>query len=197
MPGGRNRYRTATSAGGLQQPVTRGGETADEAELAENGRDYLERIRNAAKRMQDLINDLLMFSRISAKEQAYAKINLTKIAKSVLSDLEVRIEENEAEVKLGELPTIEADPVHMRQLLQNLIGNALKFTRPEVKPVVEVTAEPASAADRGPDAGTSGACASCFPASGRSQTCATGTAAGAIDGITERHCAAGGAGSGT
>ncbi|MCY1013898.1 ATP-binding protein [Nannocystis pusilla] len=101
--------------------------------------------------MQDLINDLLMFSRISAKEQAYAKVNLTKIAKSVLSDLEVRIEENEAEVKLGELPTIEADPVHMRQLLQNLIGNALKFTRPDVKPVVEVTAEPASPADRGPD----------------------------------------------
>ncbi|MCY1065093.1 ATP-binding protein [Nannocystis sp. RBIL2] len=141
----------------LQEPLRKIQAFADrlrdkfEAELAETGRDYLERIRNAAKRMQDLINDLLMFSRISAKEQAYAKINLTKIAKSVLSDLEVRIEENEAEVKLGELPTIEADPVHMRQLLQNLIGNALKFTRPDVKPVVEVTAEPASAADRGPD----------------------------------------------
>ncbi|MBZ5709243.1 ATP-binding protein [Nannocystis pusilla] len=122
-----------------------------EPELGETGRDYLERIRSAAKRMQDLINDLLMFSRISAKEQAYTRVNLGKIAKSVLSDLEVRIEENEAEVKLGELPTVDADPVHMRQLLQNLIGNALKFTRPDVRPVVEVTSEPLPDAERGPD----------------------------------------------
>jgi two-component system sensor kinase FixL len=122
-----------------------------QAELAETGRDYLERIRSAAKRMQDLINDLLMFSRISAKEQSYSRVNLTKVAKSVLSDLEVRVEETEAEVTIGDLPTIDADPVHMRQLLQNMIGNALKFTRAEVRPTVEVTAEPASPSELGPD----------------------------------------------
>src|SRR5690606_8581405 len=95
-------------------------------ELPDTGRDYLERIRGAAKRMQDLINDLLMFSRLSAKEQVYVRVNLAKIARSVLSDLEVRIEETGAKVNVGELPVIDADPVHMRQLMQNMIGNALK-----------------------------------------------------------------------
>jgi signal transduction histidine kinase len=110
-------------------------------ELPDPGRDYLERIRGAAKRMQDLINDLLMFSRLSAKEQTYARVPLTKIARSVLSDLEVRIEETAGKVNLGELPMIDADPIHMRQLLQNLIGNALKFSRPGVAPVVDITGE--------------------------------------------------------
>ena len=82
-----------------------------------------------------------MFSRISTKEKAYTRVNLNKIARAVLSDLEVRLEETGGKVNLGELPTIEADPVHMRQLLQNLIGNALKFARPEASPVVTVTAE--------------------------------------------------------
>lgn len=109
--------------------------------LPETGRDYLERIGSAAKRMQDLINDLLLFSRLSSKEQTFARVNLSKIATSVLSDLEVRIEETGGKVDIGELPVIDADPVHMRQLLQNLIGNALKFTRPETPPRVTITAE--------------------------------------------------------
>ena len=116
-------------------------------ELPDTGRDYLERIRGAAKRMQDLINDLLVFSRLSAREQVYSRVNLSKIAKSVLSDLEVRIEETNGKVELGELPTIDADPVHMRQLLQNMIGNALKFTRPDTPPVINVTAEVVPAQD--------------------------------------------------
>lgn len=111
------------------------------AELPETGRDYLERIRNAAKRMQDLINDLLMFSRLSARDHNATRLSLTKVARSVLSDLEVRIEETGGRVTLGELPTIEADPVHMRQLLQNLVGNALKFARTDAPPVVEISAE--------------------------------------------------------
>ena len=111
------------------------------AELPDTGRDYLERIRSAAKRMQDLINDLLMFSRLSAKEHASARVNLTKVARNVLSDLEVRIEETGGTVRLGELPTIEADALHMRQLLQNLVGNALKFARPDVPPVVSIRGE--------------------------------------------------------
>jgi two-component system, LuxR family, sensor kinase FixL len=110
-------------------------------ELSEAGRDYLERIRNAAKRMQDLINDLLMFSRLSTKDQSYSRVNLSKVARSVLSDLEVRIEETAGKIHLGELPTIDADPMHMRQLLQNLIANALKFARPETPPEVNITGE--------------------------------------------------------
>lgn len=109
--------------------------------LPEPGRDYVNRMQEAAKRMQDLINDLLMFSRLTTKEQRPAPVNLNKILTAVLSDLEVRIEENEAKVEAGPLPMIEADPVHMRQLFQNLISNAIKFRRTDVAPVVTITAE--------------------------------------------------------
>lgn len=109
--------------------------------LPEPGRDYVNRMQEAAKRMQDLINDLLMFSRLTTKEQRFAPVNLNKILTAVLSDLEVRIEENEARVEAGALPLIEADPVHMRQLFQNLISNAIKFRRVEHPPVVTITAE--------------------------------------------------------
>lgn len=109
--------------------------------LPEPGRDYVNRMQEAAKRMQDLINDLLMFSRLTTKEQRFAPVNLNKILTAVLSDLEVRIEENDAKVEAGPLPLIEADPVHMRQLFQNLISNAIKFRRVEHPPVVKITAE--------------------------------------------------------
>ncbi|MFY0533951.1 ATP-binding protein [Nannocystis pusilla] len=109
--------------------------------LPEAGRDYVQRMQEAAKRMQDLINDLLMFSRLTTKEQRHAPVNLNKILTAVLSDLEVRIEENEAKIEAEGLPMLEADPMHMRQLFQNLISNAIKFRRPEHAPVVKITAE--------------------------------------------------------
>ncbi|MBA3547186.1 MAG: PAS domain S-box protein [Nannocystis sp.] len=120
-------------------------------DLPETGRDYLDRIGNAAKRMQDLINDLLMFSRLSAKEQVFSPVHLGTIATNVLSDLEVRIEETGGKVIVGDLPTIDADPVHMRQLLQNMIGNALKFTRPDTPPVVTISAEEVTMPERDAD----------------------------------------------
>lgn len=109
--------------------------------LPEAGRDYVNRMQEAAKRMQDLINDLLMFSRLTTKEQRYSPVNLQKILTAVLSDLEVRIEETESKIEYGELPLIEADPVHMRQLFQNLISNAIKFRRADQTSVVKISAE--------------------------------------------------------
>lgn len=110
------------------------------AELPEAGRDYIARMQDAARRMQDLINDLLMFSRISMKDQRMVPVDLGKVAAVVVSDLEVRIEESEGKVEVGPLPVVDGDPVHMRQLFQNLIANALKFRRPEVPPVVTISA---------------------------------------------------------
>jgi PAS domain S-box-containing protein len=103
------------------------------------GREYLERMQNAAARMRRLIDDLLTFSRVISRTEPFAPVDLNKVAREVLSDLEVRIEKSGATVHVGELPTIEADPLHMRQLLQNLIGNALKFHEPGAKPVVQVS----------------------------------------------------------
>ena len=119
------------------------------AVLGDEGRDYLQRMQGAAKRMQGLINDLLNYSRITTKAQPFEPVDLSDVARLVLSDLEARIQETGGRVDLGPLPTLEAEPTQMRQLLQNLIGNALKYRRKTEPPVVTVRSrvlEPGDAA---------------------------------------------------
>ncbi len=111
------------------------------AELNDEARDYLGRMLNAATRMHTLINDLLSFSRVTTKAQPFASTDLNRVAREVLSDLEVSLEDNRARVEVGSLPTIDADALQMRQLLQNLIGNAVKFHAPDVSPVINISAE--------------------------------------------------------
>ncbi|MEA5488214.1 MULTISPECIES: PAS domain S-box protein [Pseudanabaena] len=106
--------------------------------LNDKGLDYLERMLNAASRAQILINDLLDFSRVTTKAQPFQPINLSEVLEGVLSDLEVRIEKSGVILEVDPLPSVEADALQMRQILQNLIGNALKFLRAEVTPVVQV-----------------------------------------------------------
>jgi PAS domain S-box-containing protein len=106
--------------------------------LGEAG-DYLDRMQNAAARMQTLINDLLAFSRVIRSSQPFVPVNLTSVTKEVLGDLEVRIEKNGARVEIGELPTIDADPTQIRQLMQNLLSNALKFQPAGAQPVVKIS----------------------------------------------------------
>jgi len=118
--------------------------TTNAATLSSDGQDYLKRMLNAAGRMQTLINDLLSFSRITTKAQPFSKVDLAQIARDVLVDLETAVERAGAAVSLDPLPTIDADPMQMRQLLQNLIGNALKFRKPGVAPIVRISAEVSS-----------------------------------------------------
>ncbi len=106
--------------------------------LDARSRDYLTRMLNAAGRMQLLIDDLLAYSRITTRGQPFAPVSLTQVAAEVISDLEVSIEQAHGKVEIGRLPTIDADRLQMRQLLQNLIGNALKFHQPDQPPVVHV-----------------------------------------------------------
>ncbi len=109
--------------------------------LGEQGCDYLERMQNAASRMQKLIQGLLVFSRVATKAKPFEPVDLNTVASEVLSDLEVRIQETGGQVSVNELPTISADPLQMRQLLQNLIGNALKFQKDNEQPAINVSAE--------------------------------------------------------
>lgn len=108
--------------------------------LTDKGRDYLERMQNAATRMQSLIEDLLSYSRVTTRGQPFVPVSLGGVTREVLSDLELRIEKTGARVEVGDLPTIEADPTQMRQLLQNLLANALKFQRPGEAPRIRVEA---------------------------------------------------------
>lgn len=110
----------------------------DRDNLSERGQDFLLRIVNSCARMRALIDDLLQFSRITMGASPFSDVDLSRTLSSVLTDLELMIQETGGRVEAGKLPTLEADPFQMRQLLCNLIINGLKFHRPGVPPVVSV-----------------------------------------------------------
>jgi len=108
--------------------------------LSDRGRDYLGRANAAAERMQKLIEDLLKFSRVATHGRPFAPVDLAQVTRDVLDDLEAQVERSGAEVDVGPLPTITADALQMRQLMQNLISNAIKFRREGVTPEVSIEA---------------------------------------------------------
>jgi PAS domain S-box-containing protein len=120
--------------------------------LSTEGRDYLERMQNAAGRMQALINDLLSLSRVTNHHQPFVAVDLAEVARIVVSDLETRLSQVSGKVELGALPIIVADRGQMAQLLQNLIGNGLKFSKPGQPPVVKVRGELLNGPQGGVDA---------------------------------------------
>jgi signal transduction histidine kinase len=107
-------------------------------DLNDRGVEYIDRMQNAAGRMRILIQDLLDFSRVASKSQPFSAVNLNEIVTGVLSDLETRIDETHSSIHVGELPILDADPLQMRQLFQNLIGNAIKFRQIEKPLKVEI-----------------------------------------------------------
>ena len=109
--------------------------------LPEEARGYLERMQNAAGRMRTLIEDLLTLSRVTREAQPFAPVDTASIVREVVSDLEVRIQQHGGRIEVGKLPSVEADSTQIRQLFQNLIGNALKFHRENEPPVVRVQGE--------------------------------------------------------
>jgi len=107
-------------------------------------RDYLERLRKSARRMQGFIEALLKLSSVSASAKPFQPVDLHKLTLEVIDDLEARITHTKAQVNIDKqkLPTLEADATQMRQLIQNLIGNALKYHQKDVPPIVEITSRP-------------------------------------------------------
>lgn len=102
--------------------------------------DYVDRTIKSAERMQTLITDLLAYSRLSSQVKPETT-DLNVVLQEVISDFDYMIERKNATIKTSELPTIDSIPSQLRQVFQNLIGNALKFSGNTDHPVIEVTSE--------------------------------------------------------
>jgi signal transduction histidine kinase len=99
------------------------------ANLSPKGQDYLDRANEAAARMQRLIEDLLRFSRVATHGRPFEPVDLNTVTREVLGDLSDQVARTGAIVAIGELPVVSGDPFQLRQLIQNLLSNALKFRR--------------------------------------------------------------------
>lgn len=109
------------------------------ADANSDGHKYLERVKNSATRMRTLINDLLTFSRVTRGERRFKPVNLEHLTLETISELEVPIQETNALVDVTKLLTIDCDPIQMRQLIQNLLSNALKFHKKGAQPEIKVS----------------------------------------------------------
>jgi PAS domain S-box-containing protein len=105
---------------------------------SEENRDYISRITGSACRMQELLAALLNYSRIEAKGESFKPAPLDDVVRDAISDMEVEIRAAGAQLSVGNLPTIMGDPNQLRQLFQNLIGNAIKYRRLEVSPTIDI-----------------------------------------------------------
>lgn len=109
--------------------------------LPEESRDYLERMSRAAERMQQMVDGLLELSRVSTRKRDFTRVHLKRLAEEALSDLEPRVQATGGQVIIGDLPWVEGDAMQLRQLFQNMIGNALKFHKNGEQPVIRVSGE--------------------------------------------------------
>lgn len=133
----------------LQEPlrkITAFGErlmSRESAALSERGRDYIERMRASATRMSTLLEDLQRYSRVTSQAKPMEPVDLGHVLADVREDLSRATDESGAVIEVqGEaLPTVAADPTQMRQLLQNLLANAIKFARPDTVPHIILRAE--------------------------------------------------------
>lgn len=111
-------------------------------QLPDEGKDYMKRMHNAVDRMESLIEGLLKYSRITRNEELPVEIDLGELIDEIINDLSVRIQETKANISIvSQLPTISANSTQIRQLLQNLISNAIKFHQPDQSPQIKIDAK--------------------------------------------------------
>jgi len=98
----------------------------------------LKRIQKATSRMQELIQDILMFSKVSIEEDSFVKSDIRQLIEEVLDDLQESVIAKKASIELGVMPLLHVNPVLIRPLFFNLISNALKYSKDNVPPVIKI-----------------------------------------------------------
>ena len=115
--------------------------------LNKDGQLYLSRIMEVARRMQDLINDILKFSKISGDNEPFEEVDLNVVMQDVVSELEIPIRDKKAEISLDTLPVIPVNASLMNPLFSNLLGNSLKYSKKQVAPQIRIHAEVSPSGD--------------------------------------------------
>jgi light-regulated signal transduction histidine kinase (bacteriophytochrome) len=108
------------------------------ADLPEDARRYLSRIRDGTRRMGMLVDDLLNLTRVGRKELSMQLTGLSSLLEEAIRDLQPEMATREIEWRIGKLPFVECDPALLKQVFANLLSNALKFTRLRERAVIEV-----------------------------------------------------------
>lgn len=109
-----------------------------EHQLGAEGKKYLQRIEQAVARMASLIDDLLKLAKVSRQEMKLQEVGLRSLVDEVLKELEADIRKQETDWRIGQLPRVRCDCGSMRQVLANLVSNAIKYTRPRRRAVIEI-----------------------------------------------------------
>lgn len=116
-------------------------------QLDERAVSYLDKMMSASQRMSKLINDLLNFSRLRRSDESFASTDLNEVLSNIINDFELLISQKQAKIIADKLPVISANPLQMNQLFYNLISNALKFSKPDIPPVIEISCRMADKGD--------------------------------------------------
>ena len=109
--------------------------------LSEKGKDYFQRMQRGASRMQKLIRDILAYSRTTTAEKKLERTDLNDLVTQSKAELEVLISEKKAFIESDQLPTLKVIPFQIQQLFNNLLNNALKFSRQGVPPHIIIRSE--------------------------------------------------------
>ena len=125
-----------------QMITNRIGSTLDEKSAGQ-----LNKILSSAGRMQALVQDVLAYSQLSSRQRTFTKVSLLEIIQHIIADFELKIEQENAEIILGDLPVIDAQPLQMTQLFTNMVSNALKFASNTTRPVIEILLQELSLQD--------------------------------------------------
>ncbi|MBT1702894.1 chemotaxis protein CheB [Chryseosolibacter indicus] len=105
-----------------------------------SGANYLTKILHSSTRMKSIINNVLNYSKLSAENNKYEATDMNQLISEIIEDLEVAIQEKQAHIQVDDFPLIDVIPGQIRQVFQNMIGNALKFSKPDGIPEIKISA---------------------------------------------------------